>query len=189
MRHAGFVLAGGHSSRMGHDKAFLPYAGTTLVQHVAEVVRQAAGSVSLVGDPTRYGGLGYPVHADRISGRGPAGGISTALGITTAPWNLIVACDMPGVTVEALRALLDHTAAAAGQCVVPLGGDGEPEPLCAAYHVACLPALDRAIRENRLKMRDLLADLDPVFLSGLNAACFVNVNTPAQWAQVEENTR
>src|SRR5260370_42365165 len=55
---AGYILVGGKSSRMGQDKAFLPFGNTTLVQHVAETVRAAAGSVTLIGDPANYSDLG-----------------------------------------------------------------------------------------------------------------------------------
>ena len=75
MIQAGFVLAGGKSSRMGRNKALLPYRGRTLVEHVAEIVETAAGSVSVVGDAETYGHLGYPVIEDVIPGCGPLSGI------------------------------------------------------------------------------------------------------------------
>ena len=75
MEPSGFVLAGGLSSRMGRDKALLPYRGKTLVEHVAETVSEAlpesSRPVAIIGDPGRYGNLGYPVHPDSVPGCGP----------------------------------------------------------------------------------------------------------------------
>ena len=188
MPDAGFVLAGGRSSRMGRDKALLAYRGRTLLDHVAGIVREAAGSVSVIGDPAHYARFGYPVHGDRVPPCGPAGGIYTALSASPADWNVIVACDMPGVTVDLLRALLGKTEGHLGKCVIPLGPDGEPEPLCGVYHVRCLPALERAIREKRFKMKDLIQELEPVLVPAAGG-CFSNVNTPEEWAQMGENVR
>ena len=171
---------------MGRDKALLPYRGATLIQYLAEIVGKAAGSVNVIGDPARYGRFGYPVHTDIVPGCGPAGGIYTALSAGLAEWNLIVACDMPGITVEILRGLVERTENARGNCIVPLGPDGQPEPMCAVYHARCLPPVERAIRDRRFKMRDLVQELEPVFVSAIEAACLANINTPADWAQVEE---
>ena len=61
MTRAGFVLAGGASSRMGRDKALLPFEGRTLLQHVAGLVGRAAGSVTVVAPQERYPDLGLAV--------------------------------------------------------------------------------------------------------------------------------
>jgi molybdopterin-guanine dinucleotide biosynthesis protein A len=45
---AGFVLAGGHSTRMDWDKALLPAGQQTLVEHVAGLVRNAVDNVILI---------------------------------------------------------------------------------------------------------------------------------------------
>ena len=37
-RRAAVVLCGGHSRRMGRDKAWLPFGEVTLLEHVAERV-------------------------------------------------------------------------------------------------------------------------------------------------------
>src|SRR5579862_7372387 len=92
---AGFVLVGGLSARMDSDKALLGVGGSTLVDQIASRVRAAAGNVTLIGPPENYASSGYNVIADRVTGCGPLGGVFTALSVTTAEWNLIVACDLP----------------------------------------------------------------------------------------------
>ena len=186
MRLAGFVLAGGESRRMGRDKALMLYHGQPLAASLAQTVSQVTDSVHIVGDPARYSSVAYSVIPDVIASRGPAGGILTALLRNETEWNLIVACDMPHITVELLRILVQHAAQGLGDCVVPLGADGEPEPLCALYHVRCRPALEQAICENRLRMRDLVSELRPVLVPGIDPSCFANINTPADWHPLEE---
>jgi molybdopterin-guanine dinucleotide biosynthesis protein A len=174
---------------MGRDKALLPYRGTTLAEHLARTVQEAAGSVALVGDPARYGGLPYPVYRDKFPGCGPAGGIYTALTVSATDWNLIVACDMPGISVGVLKTLLDSAAASgARNCVLAAGPSGAPEPLCGVYHRNCLPALERAIREKRFKMRDLVAEFEAQ-TQLVDPGALTNVNTPAEWAKFEEKQK
>jgi molybdopterin-guanine dinucleotide biosynthesis protein A len=186
MEASGFVLAGGKSSRMGRDKAALPYGGTTLANYVAALVREAAGTVAILGDPERYGALGYPVYPDLIPGCGPLGGVYTGLSVTSTDWNLMVACDMPSLSSAILRTLLDRAASSVAGCVAASGSAGEPEPLCAAYHRGrCLPVLKRAIEDKQLRMRDLLGELQTEIVSFASLA-LVNLNTPAEWREFGE---
>src|SRR5437868_193761 len=92
---AGFLLAGGRSSRMGRDKALLAVGNSTLLEIVAARVRDAAGSVIVIGPPDHYAYLGLTVQADLIPDCGPLGAVYTALKTSEADWNLLVACDMP----------------------------------------------------------------------------------------------
>ena len=178
--HAGFVLVGGKSSRMHRDKALLPWRGTTLAQHVARIVHEAAGSVTLIGEPALYARLGYPVRADLFAGCGPVGGIATALTLTTSEWALITGCDMPGVSAASLRRLLHETATAGCDCIVPLGPAG-PEPLCAVYHRAALSVFEKAIAERRFKLRDIVDRLRTRTVPGLDPENFANLNTPEEF--------
>ena len=186
MQASGFVLAGGGSTRMGRNKALLPFHGITLVEHIARIVREAAGSVTLIGDPAQLGHLGLPVVPDTLPGCGPASGIYTALTMTSTDWNLIAGCDMPAITRDILAGLLRRAAVTpvAIDCIVAAGPDGDAEPLCAAYHRRCLPVVARAIRDNRLKMKNLLVEFSTEMLS-VDASALANVNTPAEWAEFE----
>jgi len=173
---------------MGRDKALLAYRETTLVEHVARAVREAVGSVALIGDPDRYSNCGHAVYRDRVTGCGPLGGIYTALTVSETDWNLVVACDMPAISARALCGLIDPEVAPSSNCLMAVGPGGDPEPLCAVYHRRCLPILIRAIRDKRFKMRDLVSELEAE-LRVLDAAALANVNTPEEWAEFEEQTR
>ena len=186
MRRAGFVLVGGQSTRMGRDKALLPYRGRTLVDYVAGQVAEAAGSVTLVGPPDRYRHLPYPLVADQHSGCGPLGGIHAALAWTPADWNLIVACDMPGVTAPFLRALLDEAESTDADCLAARSPSDLPEPLCAVYHRRCAESLDSWIASGRRKAADWLATLRVAWHPVASGGWLRNANTPREWDESNE---
>lgn len=183
MKRAGYVLVGGKSSRMGRDKALLPYGGRALAEHVAARVKAAAGWAGLVGQPQRYGALGYPVIPDVFPDRGPLGGIQAALHASQAEWNLVVACDMPSLSEAFLDWLLEAAEGSPGHCLIPVSGAGRPEPLCAVYHCQIAEALTRAIRRKVRKVTQALDGLRVLWLPVSEAAWFENLNTPDDWAR------
>jgi molybdopterin-guanine dinucleotide biosynthesis protein A len=170
---------------MGRNKALLSFRGGALVVHVASAVEAAAGSVTLIGDPGQYAGLGYPVIPDRSPGNGPAGGIETALRHTAAEWNLVVACDMPALTADFLRELLDAAESSKADAVLSAGPTGRLEPLCAAYHRRCAPAIGRAVESGVRKVTDALAGLHVVTWKVEDSGCLENLNTPEEWARYD----
>jgi molybdenum cofactor guanylyltransferase len=176
------VLAGGKSSRMGRDKALLPFRGGVLAGHVAAAVAAAAGSVTLIGDPQKYGHLGYPVLPDRRPGMGPLGGIESALSHTAADWNLVLACDMPAVSAEILRGLLEAAESCGADALVPAGPSGRAEPLTAVYHRRCGPSFRRALDAGVRKVMDALDALQVRTWTVADSACLENLNTPEEWA-------
>ena len=174
---AGYVLAGGRSSRMGVSKAGLPWQGTTLLEYVACEVRAAAGSVAIVGgEPLdRYRWI-----ADAVGAAGPLGGIAAALADSRAEWNLIVACDMPGVTRSWLNLLLKQ---AQHDLTIPVTADERVHPLCAAWNAsagaAVRAALDRGVR----RVTDVVKDLRLHKVVVHDETVVANVNTPEEWAR------
>lgn len=186
MHSAGFVLAGGQSRRMGADKALLPHRGHTLVESVAAEVARAAGSVTLIGPRHRYAHLNLPLLEDLHPGLGPLAGLETALSATSCDWNLVAACDLPGVTAALLETLLTQALAHPHlDVVLAAASDGRRQPLCAAYHRRVLPVVQSQIAKGHLKLLqtlDLLACLDVP----AGAADLRNVNSPADWARAGE---
>ena len=182
MSRAGFVLTGGLSSRMGRDKALLPFQGGSLAGFVARLVTQAAGSASLVGSAQRHAVVGYPVIEDLYPGEGPLGGILTALQNTTADWNLIVACDMPRLSTPFLTRLLEAAADSGCGALVPAGPSGLLEPLCAVYHRHSLAVLGAAFGSGVRKVATALEGARVTVLPVTEITHFQNVNTAEEWA-------
>ncbi len=180
IHRAGFVLAGGKSSRMGENKAFLRRSNTPLVQHIAQIVQEAAGCATVIGDPALYGGLGFPVVPDRILNAGPLAGLETALSISEAKWNLVVACDMPALQTSLLRQLLEEAEALPepADCLMPVH-----HPLCAVYHRRCLPMIRTALNGGIRRVFDMLAMLRVVLSQTGNQRELQNVNTPQDWEE------
>ena len=85
---------------------------------------------------------------------------------------------------DLLRELLRRAETAERNCVAATGPYGQPEPLCAVYHRRCLPALTRAIRDKRLRMRDFVKEIGAVWVP-VDTSALANVNTPAEWAEFE----
>lgn len=176
------MLVGGRSSRMGRDKALLPYQGGLLAQSVAQTVTLAAGSAILVGDPGLYGTLGYPVIPDIYPGEGPLGGILSALRNTPAEWNLVTACDMPGLAAEFLCALLNAAETSGADVLIPEGPAGLMEPLCAVYHQRSRQPLSQAFAAGIRKVTAAFEGIPIATLSVAELTHFQNVNTPEDWA-------
>jgi molybdopterin-guanine dinucleotide biosynthesis protein A len=180
VKRAGYVLAGGRSSRMGRDKARLPFRGVSLVEAVAREVEKAAGAAVVVASRERV--PSFLTIPDLYPGEGPLGGILTALIHSKADWNLVVACDMPEISAGFLAHLMDEADGSGAAALLPAGPSGMPEPLCAVYHCTCRGALERAFGQGIRKITDALAEVATVRLSVPEAIYFQNVNTPDEWS-------
>jgi len=162
---------------MGRDKARLPFRGATLSQTIFDAVQTAAGEAFFVGNP-ELGGI-----PDRYPGEGPLGGILTALEHSRAEWNLIVACDLPELTADFLRSLLDEAARVSCDVLLPHAPGGRPEPLCAVYRQTARPALAGSFAAGTRKITDALAGLAVYPLEVKEVLPFQNVNTPEDWSR------
>ena len=167
---------------MGQNKAFLMLGGRSLIEIVADAAREAAGSVTIIGAPGLYGHLGFPVIADLRANCGPLAGIETALTHSATDWNLILACDLPGVHAAPLRRILDEALAHPdAACVLPQSDDGFPEPLCAAYNKRILSVISSALDAGVRKVTSALPSDQVHYLRMAGDPMFHNVNTPEEW--------
>lgn len=188
---AGFILAGGESSRMGRDKALLELGGAPLIARAARLVESVAGSPTIVGSPERLGALGWKTIPDDSPGSGPLGGIATALRATEAEWNLVVACDLPYLTREWLEFLVGRALASDADVVLPMNERGA-EPLCAVYSKRCDPVIRASLDCGTRKVTDGLTGLrirtiEPAEWKAFDSdgLLFKNMNSPADYEEAK----
>ncbi len=136
----GYVLAGGASSRFGTDKALAELQGQTMLERAASLLATLVPSVKVVSPTVRLSAGAVETIPDRWPGEGPLGGILTALldaknGGENDSWNLIVSCDMPMLTADWLRYLVQRAMASEAEAAVPKSPHGW-EPLCACWRTS-----------------------------------------------------
>jgi len=186
-----YILAGGRSSRMGQDKALLPFHGVPLLSHLGSLVALLEIPVTIVGSQSKYSHLGLRVIQDRIPSAGPVGGIEAALHDGDSPWKLILGCDLPHLTAPFLAFLLAQASDSSSHAVVPLNTDG-PEPLCAVYSSKCAPIVSDALARGIRKVTDLYFGLHVDYLPPADwrpfdphNLLFKNLNTPSDYESLE----
>ena len=191
----GFLLAGGKSSRMGADKAFLDFGGQTLLDRALTVMGAVCGKVTIVGDPdkfaqygsSKYGSSTYgSVVADIFPGCGPLAGIQAALVHSTAELNLMLAVDMPFVSRELLAFLFATAEDADNHAIVTVPRTSKSlQPLCAVYRRDFSVAAEQALRAGKYKIDAAFSSVsvrvieeDELAAAGFSEQSFFNLNTP-----------
>jgi len=194
---AAFILAGGSSSRMGQEKGLLELGGEPLIVRTARLIEPLVSEVTIVGSPDRHASLGFSVIPDRNfrsqTGtelvRTPLVGIATALSATKAPWNLILACDLPYLTIEWLDWLLARAANSSAQIMMPRTLKGL-EPLAALYRRECAAPIVAALERGVRKVTDAMAEFSMEQLSESDwkihdphGRVLRNMNTPSDYEE------
>jgi molybdopterin-guanine dinucleotide biosynthesis protein A len=180
-----FVLAGGKSSRMGSDKAFLHLGDETLLSRALKVAGAVTEDVRIVGDAKKFSAFGRVVE-DVYRDRGPLGGIHGALSSSATELNLMLAVDQPFVTVDFLEYLLSRAHRSGAMVTLPRAGGGL-QPLCAAYRRGFAQLAERSLRDGKNKIDSLFESVgtyvieeDELGRAGFSAEIFRNLNTPEE---------
>jgi molybdopterin-guanine dinucleotide biosynthesis protein A len=188
---AGFVLAGGKSSRMGQDKAFMQFGQRTLLEHALELARAATGDAWIVGSAERFASFG-PLVEDIYPGRGPLAGIQAALAGSRTELNLILAVDMPFLQLDFLHYLIARAGASPAQVVVPRA-DGGFQPLCAVYRKDLAEVARRSLEAGKNKIDPLFTEVQTLIIeppelerNGFAEDMFRNLNTEQDWQEAKQ---
>jgi molybdopterin-guanine dinucleotide biosynthesis protein A len=164
----GVLLVGGASTRFGSPKALARFGGGTLAERAWQLLGELCDERIAVGKRSDALELPFELLDDGTDVRAPIAGVVAGLHAATHEIAVVIPVDMPLLTADALLEL----AAACRDVAIPASG-----PLPGAYRSTALPALELALAEGRLALRDAIVGLD-VDVVELDAGVLLNVNTP-----------
>ena len=180
------ILAGGESRRMGSDKSLLPWHGGRFIEHIHRLLDELFDEVIIVtNSPGLYDSIPCRKEPDIYYKQGSLAGIHSGLCHARNERIFVVACDMPFLAEEVIRALCACDTRA--EVVIPRSEWGL-EPLHACYAKSCLPAIEAVLDAGKKRIvgffpevrvteipAEELGAIDPAGLS------FRNINTPEEY--------
>jgi molybdopterin-guanine dinucleotide biosynthesis protein A len=185
------VLAGGRSSRLGQDKAFLRINGQFLIERILEKLAQLSDEVIVVAnDIEKYEQFEAVVVGDVFPGKGALGGIYSGLRAATKDRSLVVACDMPFLNLSLLQYM--QGLAPRYDVVIPRLGR-LTEAVHAVYSRNCLPFIEKQLQAGDLRIvsffpqvRVRYVDDDEMDIFDPKHLSFFNINSQADLDKARE---
>ena len=187
------LLCGGRGTRLNADKAFLKFNDSTIIENVIEKLVDLFDEIILVANYNlekyneiikKYNNKSknkkIMIVEDLIKNKGPLGGIYTGLKTAKDENNLVLGCDMPFVNADLVKYMLRFDNYDA---VVSKHKD-KIEPLYSVYNKNITQLIESQIKNNNLKIRDMIYSLKKVkYIEekdikrfDKNLQCFFNIN-------------
>jgi molybdenum cofactor guanylyltransferase len=150
------LLAGGESSRMGRDKAFLEIDGVPLWSRQIGTLAALRPRATFIAGPRHAAWInaGCEIVNDARENAGPLAALVASLRRCATPLLLALAVDLPEMPADYLRALIRSSTETTG--VVPKSSAGF-EPLAAVYPIAALPLAESRLRAGNYALQDFVA--------------------------------
>ncbi len=182
------VLAGGHSTRMGQDKALLILNGEPLLQRTTDLVGPLSQAVLVVtGWPERYQNIVATDCRWVLDRRneGPLVGFAEGLTTVETDWVLLLSCDLPNLDAVTIAGWIENLdAIPAGTIAYLPQSEKGWEPLCGFYRSNCRNALQQFIDQGERSFQRWLQTQAVAILPVGDRRIFDNCNTPEDWQRV-----
>lgn len=180
------ILAGGESRRMGSDKSLLPWHGGRFIEHIHRLLDELFDEVIIVtNSPGLYDSIPCRKEPDIYYKQGSLAGIHSGLCHARNERIFVVACDMPFLSEEVIRALCACDRQA--EVVIPRSEWGL-EPLHACYAKSCLPAIEAVLDAGKKRIVGFFPEVRVVEVAAAEfqkidpeGLSFRNINTPEEY--------
>ncbi len=180
MQITGIILAGGKSSRMGHDKALIKLENRTLLERAVEFCQSFCGEILISSNSDEHTVAGFPLVSDEFEDCGPLGGIYSCLKHSQNEWSFVISVDSPYVRPDFVSFLFSQKDGF--DAVVPVHKKGK-EPLIALYHKKILPIIKSQLQLENFRMHYLLGEIKANYVDSKDwvekfPRLFYNINYP-----------
>ena len=181
----GLVLAGGHSSRMGTDKALIEYHGIPQLEFAYHLLSNHCERV-FVSSKGIDDYVGYPIIQDAHNFDSPLNGILSALTQHPGKTWLVLACDMPFVDTASVEDLISNRdTSKIAACY--LNEEGIIEPLFSIWEPSAVEPLKQFQQSGKTSPKEFLKNHDVELITTLDPIALVNVNTKEEYAKYDNS--
>lgn len=192
------ILAGGQSRRMGLDKALLEIHGQPMLQYLCMIAQQSTDVVYVVTPwSDRYRSLlpsdciiiPEPPIAQNSRSDGPLMGFWRGLVHVETDWCLVLACDLPNLTVSVLQQWREDLPQISESVIALLPSHEKGwEPLCGFYRPRCVKSLQPFVKKGGRSFQRWLKQEQVATLALENPHFIFNCNTLEDLAQISPNS-
>lgn len=194
------ILAGGKSSRIGTDKAFLKLNGESVIERIYNLLTKIFSEVIIISNnPEKFQFLTLKVYKDIYPHFGPLSGIHAGLSNSQTENNFFISCDMPLVTEEVIRFIL---AKMNNDDITIVKTESNIQSLLGIYKKRCLARADELLSfansqinikagKTSVKLFDLINHVKTAFIDlsyekFYHDDIFLNMNTSEDYKKVKD---
>lgn len=171
---------------MGRDKGLVSLNEEPMILYVLRELEILKIPTKIIANNAAYKKFKLPVYNDVVPEKGPMGGLLTAMENTGAEMVLLIACDMPFITANAIERLLKN--ADKEQIIASLSNQ-KINPLFSVYPVILKEKIKKSIAEGKLKMTDFILKNQHLLLPfeyEQSGKIFRNINTEEERKEAEK---
>lgn len=190
----GIILCGGKSSRMQTNKALLKLGDKTVIEIVTAKLKSIFNEIFIsANDSKEYDFLNLPVVYDIFISKGPLAGIHSALKYSSTEKNFIISCDMPLISVEFIKYLINLNSE---KSILLPKSNRRVQQLCGIYSKSVIDEIENIFKLSdkdknikgsvyELLERASIEFIDADDLNFYNKNIFLNMNSPEDYELIK----
>ena len=178
------IFAGGKSSRMGEDKALLPFAGKpTLIQYQYERLQKIFKNVYIsCKDPKKFDfQANFIEDISKEDIFAPTIGFVSIFNLLHVNEIFVLSVDTPFVGEQEINKILEHKDQ--GFDAIIAKTQDTLHPMCGLYNRRLHGTFQNMLQTNQHKLTKLLQDANTLFVEFNNESNFLNLNNPSQYQE------